>query len=152
MNADLQFLKELEDLPVDRLINNSEFLVFMQLYFNPERDNLSTIVNLYLSSSLQECMQFMKERNESLDKEMAYLFGLEDANFEIVEEEVVEFVPQNNKGQYKIIELLKKFKQEKIEQLSHQKSLRRNRGKKKQKLQNKVTNDPETLTNFLEFL
>ena len=57
----------------------------------------------------------MKDRNEALDKEMAYLFGLEEGKDD-----------SND-----ILEILRSFRANKVAELSNKRMPRKNKGKKK---------------------
>jgi hypothetical protein len=69
LNADLQAIAIKDDVDVSSLIENIDFLCFIQIYFNRNIDHLDQIVHIYLAHSYDECIEVMEERNKKLEED-----------------------------------------------------------------------------------
>jgi len=72
---------------VTKLIDNQEFLCFIQIYMNSSLDNLSSVVEIYQAFGFDECVVIMKERNDKIDSEMFFEIENDYQDFEIIDDE-----------------------------------------------------------------
>ena len=137
LNSDLQAVGIQDGIEekVYELLDNQEFLMFVQIYMNMEQDQLEPIVHIYLAlykDNYDELVQLMEQRNQKIDEEHPDLLYYENEfdfkdkeEFDIIEQ--IDNVPplyQDNMPQLgsddctdMLIGLLLEFKEQKTIQL-----------------------------------